>query len=105
MKIIIDGLEYSINWMHHNNTGLINQNRYIKSFTECNIYVEDGGFLYGKSVLHHNDKNYNKSVGRKNSFSRAVECVNNRNIRTSLWKAYWSIFKPNKSIIIVKKLK
>lgn len=97
MKLVINNEEYCVSWRHNNNVGIVdNRNRPIRSSTECFITISGGGVVTGRAILHENDKNYNKQKGKKASFERAVKCILDREIRTTLWKAYWDSYNPQK---------
>lgn len=101
MKVQINGEEYTISWRHNNNIGVLNnKNKPIKSSTECYITITGGGVLHGRSILHDADKNYNRKIGKKNSFAQAVSCINDRDTRTQLWDFYWASYKKPIPVLI-----
>lgn len=102
MKITINNEEYCVSWKHNNNVGILNaKNKPIKSSTQCIITISGGGVVTGTSLLHENDKNYNRQIGKKNSFAQAVNNFNDRAIRTQLWDMYWASYKKNPVLIEV----
>ena len=88
---------YRITWRHHNNLPIGKNNKMSKtlnskreSHTECLIIDNETNQLFVSSVayLHPKDKNYNKAIGRKVSFNKAVEQVENKELRQELWDAF-----------------
>lgn len=101
MKLTINNEEYVVTWKHNNNTGLVNNdNKPVKSSTQCIITISGGGVVTGTCVTHPKD-GYNRKIGKKMSFARAVSNFNDRAIRTQLWEAYWNSMRKMPVLIEV----
>lgn len=76
--------EYKIQWKHNNNTAL----KGTKSSTQCNILKQDNSLVATGLTICSEKDHYNRKLGRKLSFSRAVAKIEDRSVRTDLWAKF-----------------
>jgi len=86
MKVEIDGYIYSVTWQHSN----YGQGKGGQSL--CSMVVFQGGSTHGLEYVGgafcSNADQFNKKIGRKLSFARAVSKLKDKSIRTALWQYY-----------------
>ena len=84
---------YKVFWRHNNYAGqsTSKMDRRVKipdSYTECIIKDKEDEILWeGVTVLGKKDI-YNKKVGRKLSFERAVQKIDSRELRKKFWEEF-----------------
>ena len=70
---------YKVSWRHNNNGASK------ASSTECHITDTNNNHIVSSVARCNKKDNYNKKLGRKLSFQRAVSQLPDRNVRKILW--------------------
>lgn len=87
---------------------LVPKEKYSKSFSKCTIdskYIVDNTmtwvtFSTGIAIVHPNDT-FNRKKGILVSFDDAVSNIENRDIRTLLWDAFWKVREPKREHLVL----
>jgi hypothetical protein len=105
MTLTHNNIQYTVYWKHYNNVALRDKKgRKVSSSSHCTIVVKDladpdpnaVAIIGGTAITHPNDQ-YNRKLGKKVSFKKAVEQINNKEVRTLLWREFHS-----KSVAVLK---
>ncbi len=84
MNALVDGKSYKFYFKYWEN----GEGKKFRKGTNCVIELPDDNTAYvGISICAPMD-NFDKSVGRKLSFTRAVSCIEDKHIRTVLWENF-----------------
>jgi hypothetical protein len=104
MKVEHEGFQYEISWKHNNYGNEsrpihIKSKQPVKSSTQCICSIlplsESGkSFLLTDVYKFPLDTQYNKQVGRKESFKAMVSNITDKHLRTILWKAFLGLRGP-----------
>lgn len=91
MKFTLKTKEYLVKWKHlyEVEVDIGKQITYrVPKGTICKIYLEEEKLAEGLAIVHPND-NFNKKVGRKVSFTKALNSMRfTKSQRTNIWKQY-----------------